>query len=58
MSSEYITEANIDDAIQQALSTEVDHNYAIDRAGSYIYGYDTKSEKPAPEPSSELKSVY
>jgi Mitochondrial ribosome subunit S26 len=51
VSIEYITEANIDDAIQQALSTEVDHNYAIDRDGTYFHGYETKPVKPAPEPS-------
>lgn len=51
MSSEYITEANIDDAIEQALATEVDHNYAIDRNGTYLHGYETKVETPSPEPS-------
>jgi len=48
LSSEYITEVNIDEAIEQALSTEVDHNFAIDRDGNYIHGYSTKPPSTKP----------
>jgi hypothetical protein len=50
LSGEYITEANIDQAIEKALSEEVDYNFAIDKDGNYIYGFEKNpsGSKPAP----------
>ncbi|XP_059485217.1 small ribosomal subunit protein mS26 [Neocloeon triangulifer] len=42
LSAKYITAANIDKAIELALSEEVDHNFAIDREGNFYRGFDMK----------------
>ncbi|CAB3369323.1 Hypothetical predicted protein [Cloeon dipterum] len=39
LSSHYITEENIDQAIEEALGQEVNYNFAIDREGNYYHGF-------------------
>lgn len=45
-SKTYITEENIDEAIEKALDNVVDHKYAIDLAGN-IYKGDDSYEPPS-----------
>jgi small subunit ribosomal protein S26 len=50
----YITADNIDNAIEDALTNPVDHNYAIDLEGHIYGGLETK---PTHVPPDELKEV-
>jgi small subunit ribosomal protein S26 len=50
----YITADNIDRAIEDALASPVDHNYAIDLEGHIYRGHKTK---PSDVPPEELEKI-
>lgn len=53
-SEHFITETNIDEAIEKALTNIVDHNFAIDTEGNIFEGRHTKPVKPPPTHENEI----